>query len=223
MLAVKIKICGITNLDDAAVAADAGAHYLGFIFWPKSQRAVTATAARDIARALRARPACPTLVGVFVDESAEHMASVLDRCGLDLAQLSGDEPPALIGDPQSPLYGRSFKVLHPTSLAEALADAEWYAPPNEHGDHPSLLLDAFHPKLPGGSGLHADWQIAARVAQVVPRMMLAGGLTPQNVRQAIEEVQPFAVDVASGVESGPGRKDHGLVKEFISAVRAACQ
>lgn len=221
MSTVRVKICGITNLPDAVAAADAGADYLGFIFWPHSRRAVRVEDARAITHTLRQRNDCPALVGVFVDEPAENVATVLDSAQLDLAQLSGNEPPAMVGDPQSPLYGRSYKVLHPSSLAEAEADAEWYIPADNQPHHPSLLLDAYHPDLPGGTGLRADWQIAAHIAQVVPRLMLAGGLTPQNVSQAIRQVHPFAVDVASGVEAEPGKKDHALVEAFISAARSA--
>lgn len=218
---VKTKICGITNAEDAIVAADAGADFLGFIFWPHSKRSVDATVARGIADTLHRREERPLLVGVFVDETAQDVASVLDDCRLDLAQLSGNEPPALVGDPQSPLYGRSFKVLRPTSLAEAQADVEWYLPPQPHPSLPTLLLDAYHPHLPGGSGHRMDWTIAAQIAREVPQMMLAGGLTPANVAQAIKQVQPFAVDVASGVEATPGHKDHARVRAFIAAVQNA--
>lgn len=218
---VKVKICGITNLEDALVACEAGADYLGFIFWSRSKRSVTVPAAREIVRRVCRRMAHPRLVGVFVDQSAQAIVSVLEQCKLDLAQLSGNEPPALVGDPQSPLYGRSFKVLHPTSLAEAQADVEWYVPPEPAAEQPSLLLDAYHPELPGGSGLTMDWELAAHIARDVPQMMLAGGLTAQNVSRAIEQVRPFAVDVASGVETSPGRKDHAQVKAFISAAHNA--
>lgn len=221
MPTVRVKICGITNLPDAVAATDAGANYLGFIFWPQSKRAVDVDDVRAITQALRRRNNCPTLVGVFVDEPAEDVATILDSTHLDLAQLSGKEPPAMVGDRQSPLYGRSYKVLHPSSLAEAEADAEWYVPQDDRPQHPSLLLDAYHPELPGGTGMRADWQIAAHIAQIVPRLMLAGGLTPQNVSEAIRHVRPFAVDVASGVEAEPGKKDHTLVEAFISAARHA--
>lgn len=221
MSTVRVKICGITNLADATAAVDAGADYLGFIFWPRSKRAVSSSAAREIVQALRRRDDCPLLVGVFVDEPAEDVAAVLNSAGLDLAQLSGKEPPAFIGDPQSPLYGRSYKVLHPDSLAEAEADAEWYIPSESPPQHPSLLLDAYHPELPGGTGQRADWQIAAQLVKIVPRLMLAGGLNPQNVAEAVRRIHPFAVDVASGVEAEPGKKDHALVEAFISAAHNA--
>ena len=209
----------MTNVEDALAAAEAGADYLGFIFWPPSKRAVEADTARAIASHLRGREGRPLLVGVFVDEEAAAMAAVLDDCGLDLAQLSGDEPPALVGDPSSPLYGRSFKALQPASLPEAEAEAEWYAAPERAPVHPSLLLDAHHPTLPGGTGRRTDWQMAAKLAEQVPGMMLAGGLTPENVGEAVRRVRPFAVDVASGVEQAPGRKDREKVRAFIERAR----
>ncbi len=218
---VRVKICGLTNLQDAIYAADAGADYLGFVFWPHSKRAVAPSQVKQISAALRARPACPLLVGVFVNESAVHIARQLDHCSLDLAQLSGDEPPAMVGDPASPLYGRSYKALRPTSLAEAQADAEWYLPPEPAQGQPRLLLDANHPTLPGGSGVLADWSIAATLAHDMSGLMLAGGLSPENVRRAIHMVSPFAVDVASGVEAAPGQKDPARVFTFIDRARNA--
>lgn len=214
-----MKICGITNLNDALAAAEAGADYLGFIFWPPSARAIDTGTARAIVSHLQQRERRPLLVGVFVNEEAADMAAVLDECGLDLAQLSGDEPPALVGDPSSPLYGRSFKALKPSSLPEAEAEAEWYAAPERAAGHPSLLLDAHHPTLPGGTGRTTDWEMAARLAEQLPGLMLAGGLTPENVGEAVRRVRPFAVDVASGVEQAPGKKDHETVRTFIARAR----
>lgn len=216
---MRVKICGISNLQDALAAEEAGADFLGFIFWPPSKRAVDVETAQAIASHLRRRERRPLLVGVFVDEEAAAMAAVLEECGLDLAQLSGDEPPALVGDPSSPLYGRSFKALKPASLPEAEAEAEWYAAPERAAGHPSLLLDAHHPTLPGGTGRTTDWEMAARLAEQVPGLMLAGGLTPENVGEAVRQVRPFAVDVASGVEKAPGRKDHEKVRAFITRAR----
>jgi len=170
---------------------------------------------------LRAREDCPMLVGIFVDEIADTIAELLDSCRLDLAQLSGHETPNSIGDPDSPLFGRSFKALRPTNLAEAEAEAEWYLPPVMSPGAPSLLIDAFHPDLPGGTGLKADWAIAAELAKTTPRLMLAGGLNPENVTGAILRVRPFAVDVSGGVETQPGRKDHALVRAFIKKTKGS--
>jgi phosphoribosylanthranilate isomerase len=217
---VKVKICGLTNLEDAWAAVAAGADYLGFIFYPPRPRSVTPETVQRIASVLRSDPRCPILVGVFVDETSEQMADTLAFCGLDLAQLSGDEPPALIGDPASPLYGRSYKALRPASAAEAEAEAEWYRAP-QPGKGPSLLLDAYHPTLRGGTGQTADWAVAGRLAEGVPGLMLAGGLRPDNVAAAVKQVRPFAVDVASGVEAKPGRKDQALVQGFVANAKLA--
>jgi phosphoribosylanthranilate isomerase len=214
-----VKICGLTNLEDALAAADAGADFLGFIFYPPSKRAVTPPAVAHITAVLRRRSACPILVGVFVDETAQAMAQILDSCHLDLAQLSGRETPNIIGDPASPLYDRCYKALKPTTLAEAKAEIEWYLPPEPHPAAPTVLIDAYHPTLPGGTGRTADWAIAAALADATPGLMLAGGLNPDNVSLAIRQVRPFAVDVAGGVEAGPGRKDHALVQAFVDQVK----
>lgn len=217
MSPVKVKICGITNIEDAVAATEAGADYLGFIFWSPSKRSITVNRTCEIVRILRQREDCPRLVGVFVDETSQEVTSILERCVLDMAQLSGNEPPSFVGDPTSPLYGRSYKALRPTSLAEAQAEVEWYVPPDPNGARPSLLLDAYHPHLPGGSGRRVDWDMAAEIARDVPYMMLAGGLNAASVAEAIKKVRPFAVDVASGVESEPGRKDHAQLKAFVAA------
>ena len=221
----QIKICGITSLEDARVALEAGADYLGFILYPPSKRAVDAATTKAIVDALQQevgdQSGSPRFIGVFVNESASTMADLLDRCGLDMAQLSGDEPPALVGDRHSPLYGRSYKALRPLSLAEAEAEAEWYLPPEQPSDMPALLLDAYHPHLFGGTGQRADWTAAAHLARTISGLVLAGGLTPENVAEAVRQVQPFAVDVASGVEASPGRKAHQKVRRFIANARQA--
>lgn len=228
---VKVKICGITNLEDALVAAEAGADYLGFIFYPPSKRAISLPVAQSITAELRRAAHCPALVGVFVDETADTMAHLLDTCRLDLAQLSGSEPPGLIGDAASPLYGRAYKALRPTSFTEAEIEAEWYLPPQflagsdqfsrSSLQSPALLIDTYHPTLPGGTGQTGDWSIATRLAETVPGLMLAGGLTAENVAGAVQQVRPFAVDVASGVEASPGKKDHALVRTFIRRAKKA--
>ncbi|MEM7112054.1 MAG: phosphoribosylanthranilate isomerase [Chloroflexota bacterium] len=217
---IKVKICGITNLEDALVAMEAGADYLGFILYPPSKRAVAAKEVRCIVSHLRSLPNCPLLVGVFVDETAVHMAETLDLCELDLAQLSGDEVPSLVGDEKSAIYGRSYKALRPTSLDEAKADAEWFTPPTLFPNQPTLLIDAYHPTLYGGTGETSDWHISAELAQESPGLMLAGGLNPDNVAEAVAQVRPFSVDVASGVEASPGKKDHELVRAFIANAKS---
>lgn len=220
---MKVKICGITNLEDALVASDAGADYLGFVFYPPSSRAVDPHSVRKIAYHLLERTQRPRLVGVFVDQSAEAIAATLDYCWLDLAQLSGDEAPSLINDVASPLYGRCYKALRPLATAEAEAEAERYLPPAlpHPPSRPALLVDSYHPTMRGGTGETGDWLLSARLARNIPGLMLAGGLTVENVSEAVREVRPFAVDVASGVEASPGKKDHALVRRFIEAARGS--
>jgi len=230
---VKVKICGLTRLEDALVALEAGADYLGFIFYPPSPRAIAPDDAGHLIAQLRALPVlnpdralapgpwplAPLFVGVFVNEPPATVAAILDRCGLDLAQLSGDEPAADVVDPTSPLFGRAYKALRPRSATEAEDGAMHFAaPPNSTG--PSLLLDTPYGRLYGGSGETGDWSIAAALAARLPGLMLAGGLTPDNVAAAVARVRPYAVDVASGVESAPGRKDHALVRAFVTNARA---
>lgn len=212
----KVKICGITNLDDAVVAMEAGADYLGFNFYPPSPRSIPVDEAQQLISFLREDPKVPLLVGVFVNEKAEDIAQVMDYCDIDLAQLSGDETPNFIGDPQSPIFGRSYKAIRLRSLAEAETEAEWYMPTQRNERHPALLVDTHHANLYGGTGLTADWSIAAHLSNQVPGLMLAGGLNPANVARAVTLIRPYAVDVASGVESEPGRIDHDLVRSFIA-------
>jgi phosphoribosylanthranilate isomerase len=223
MSKVKVKICGITRLADAVAALKAGADYLGFILYPPSPRAITLARVAQITTELRqhsaltglfALPDWPLLVGVFVNEQAEDIARILDSCDLDIAQLSGDESPRIIADPTSPLYGRAYKALRPRSVEEAIAQSKNYTNlPPQPG--PRLLVDTPHDRLHGGTGQTGDWAIAARLASTFPGLMLAGGLKPENVAEAVRAVRPFAVDVAGGVEAGPGLKDHDRVRAFI--------
>ncbi|KAA3657761.1 MAG: hypothetical protein DWQ04_27160, partial [Chloroflexi bacterium] len=157
------------------------------------------------------------------------MAQTLDTVGLDLAQLSGEEVPKLIGDEGSPIYGRSYKALRPSSLAEAEADAEWYVPKennqqstinNQQLTIPALLIDTYHPTLRGGTGETGDWSMSAKLAEMIPGLMLAGGLNADNVADAVRQIRPFAVDVASGVEASPGKKDHNWVRAFIQNAKS---
>ncbi len=228
---VKVKICGITRIADGLAALDGGADYLGFILYPPSPRAITAESVaaivaslHDMRSALFARPEPPLLVGVFVNETAEGMAAVLDNCRLDLAQLSGNEAAHLLTELTSPLAGRAYKAIRPATLADALTLSTRYAMPDRtaHSPHiPQLLLDTPHAHLYGGSGQTGDWALAAELVTVMPRLMLAGGLNPDNVAQAVRQAQPYAVDVAGGVEAAPGIKDHDRVRAFISRAKTA--
>ena len=218
-MSTKVKICGLTNQEDALHAAAHGADYLGFILYPPSPRAISIAAVQSITTVLRHTHPSVSLVGVFVNETASTVAHWLDEGGLDLAQLHGDEVPWMVGAPDSPLYGRCYKALRPISLTEAEAEAEWYMPPEWPGNYPSMLIDTYHPRLRGGTGAITDWQMVAGFAQTIKGLMLAGGLTPDNVNEAVRQVQPFAVDVASGVESRPGMKDREKVSRFIAAAK----
>lgn len=232
---VRVKICGLTRLADARVALEAGADYLGFIFYPPSPRAITPSDAVHLIAQLRALmstnfdgaltpspwppPPPPLLVGVFVNEPPAEAAAILDRCGLDLAQLSGDEPASDVTDPASPLFGRAYKALRPGSSDEADGAARFAAPPGSAG--PRLLLDTPHGRLYGGTGQTGDWAFAATLAARLPGLMLAGGLTPDNVAAAVAAVRPFAVDVAGGVESAPGVKEAARVRAFVAHAKLA--
>jgi len=210
-----VKICGVTTYEDAQQAACAGADMLGLNFYPPSPRYLNPEAAQAIAQSLRAAlgAACPVLVGVFVDEAAEVVRAIAEHVGLDFAQLSGDEDPATL----QALDGLAFKAVQPADLAQALALVEAYAPLSPQDERaPSLLLDAYHPSLRGGTGAQASTEIALALAQAVPRLLLAGGLRPDNVAERVRAVRPWGVDVASGVEGTvPGRKDPHKVREFV--------
>jgi len=211
-----VKMCGITNRDDALCAVDAGADLLGFIFYPKSPRAVTVEQAAEIVAAARRRSPAVGTVGVFVNEAPEDILRALDAAGIDYAQLSGDEPAESI----LALQGRAYKALRaiPTDLTAFIPSL--HAPLSTlHAAMPDLLLDANHPALYGGSGTRADESLAATLARRY-RLLLAGGLTPDNIADAIRAVQPWGVDVSSGVEAAPGRKDHATVRTFVAAAKA---
>ncbi len=204
----RVKICGLTSAEDARAAAEAGADAVGLVFWTGSPRTVEPAAARRIAAAL---PPFVLRVGVFVDAPAAEMAQVADDVGLDLLQLHGHEPLALLGQ----LPRRALKAVHVGSQAEldqALAWAQGGA---------GLLVDARSESSPGGSGQRCDWAWARRLRERAPFVALAGGLTPENVAEALQAVEPHAVDVSSGVESAPGRKDAGRMRTFVAAVRSA--
>lgn len=206
-----VKICGITCLDDAREALKAGAHMLGFNFYPDSPRYISPTACRNLVREICHLYPQAILVGVFVNAPVETVITTLETCNLDLAQLSGDEPPA---DVQR-LGERAYKAFRPASQNEMEAMLSAYP---LHRDPPACLIDAAKPGVYGGSGTLGNWEIAHWLAQRVP-ILLAGGLTPENVRKAIEEVRPWGVDVASGVETAPGRKSAERMREFIRAAQ----
>jgi phosphoribosylanthranilate isomerase len=216
-MAALLKICGLTNAADAQLAVEVGADFLGFILYPKSPRYVTPEAIRQILAelSLGQRTSAPKTVGVFVNTPPDEIQRVLDATRLDLAQLHGDEPE----EDLVALSGRGYKAIRPPD--EAAAEGSLRFVPYAGTAAPQLLVDAYHPLLYGGSGQTGDWALAGALIPRVPRMMLAGGLTPDNVGSAVAAVHPWAVDVASGVETTPGRKDPAKVRDFAAALRAS--
>jgi phosphoribosylanthranilate isomerase len=217
-----IKICGITNTDDARAVAQAGADAVGLNFYPKSPRCVPATTARAIAEVL---PPGIVKVGLFVNAELDVVRRTAGEVGLDLVQLHGDEPPEYLGelaDAVSLPVMRAFR-WGPAGLAPIV---DYLGECRRLGCLPRLVLvDAYQPGVYGGSGTTADWPAVPAYATVpdLPPLVLAGGLTPENVAGAIAAVHPAAVDTASGVELSPGRKDAALVRAFVLAARAAME
>ena len=201
----KSKICGIKNVTDALAAMDAGADLIGFNFYPKSPRYIDVGTCRDIMSVMR-RYGHITYVGVFVNASVEEIRATIDTCGLSLAQLHGDETPEMLNT----LDGKAFKAFRGVP-----ADVNGFA----RSESPALLVDAAVKGVYGGSGVTADWSAAAELAKKYP-LLLAGGLTPENVSEAIRQVRPWGVDVASGVESASGEKDASKMKAFARAVQS---
>lgn len=216
---MKVKICGITDLENALAVAAAGADLLGFNFYKQSPRYIAVVdKATTICDGLRQElgDECPVLVGVFVNATVGDISIITNKVGLDFAQLSGDETDRMLVE----LRGMGFKSIQPMNKAMALDDVQYFSkhfPTNERA--PSLLLDAYHPKLRGGTGEQASTEVALAVKELVPRLMLAGGLNPDNVAERVAAIQPWGVDVASGVESEPGIKDIAKVNAFISAAK----
>jgi phosphoribosylanthranilate isomerase len=216
----RVKICGVTSLDDGLAAAQAGADLIGLNFYKAGPRYIDPAAAGQLASGLRATLGadCPPLVGVFVNMPLPELLAIGDQVSLDFFQLHGDEPSETLAG----LDGRGFKALRPKSLDEALAQVDGYLPfvsPDERA--PSFLLDAYHPALFGGTGEQASLEVALAVRQRVPRLMLAGGLTPENVEDRVAAIRPWGVDAASGVENGnPRRKDHERIRAFVHAAQS---
>jgi phosphoribosylanthranilate isomerase len=204
---IRIKICGMTELDDALHAVDCGADALGFVFFAGSPRAVTEKRARAIIAAL---PPLVTVVGLFVNEDPGIVRRIADHCGLDVIQYHGDESPETVGlSPRRAI--RALRVRNDAFLQEM-----------EEYPSSGLLLDAWVAGTFGGTGVQCNWTIAAKMAKK-RAVILAGGLTPENIAEAIQTVHPYGVDVCSGVESSPGRKDHQKVAAFIRAARIAAE
>jgi phosphoribosylanthranilate isomerase len=201
----RVKICGITSAEDARVAVEAGADALGFVFVPGTPRFVPPEVAERIVGGL---PPFVTAVGVFVDQPLDEVLGISTRCGLHAVQLHGDEP-------------EEFSRRLPLTVIKALRvrDSESLRPIATYPAH-AFLLDAFVEGQAGGTGSPVSWDLASQ-ATGHALIILSGGLRPENVGQAIRRVRPYGVDVSSGVEEAPGRKDHKKVREFIAAVRRA--
>lgn len=200
-----LKICGITNLEDALRATELGADALGFVFYPPSPRWVDKETAREIIEAL---PRDVIKVGLFVDEPKGKVEEVAAYCRLGMFQFHGNETPDYCA-----MFGRrvikAFRIRDEGSLVFIPDyDVDFY------------LLDAYNPDVPGGTGQTFNWDLALRTKEFGKPVILSGGLTPENVISAIKKVSPFGVDVSSGVEASAGKKDHKKLKEFIEKVKS---
>lgn len=208
-MTTQIKICGVTNLDDALMCARAGANFLGLNFYEPSPRSVDVATARDISDGVRAgfNLEC---VGVFVNQDKDEIKRIMREARLDIAQLHGDETAVEC----LALRERDVRIIKALRVGQSfkIDEAREYADVCE-----AVLLDAYNKTLYGGSGATFDWKIARAVKSFAPRLFLAGGLKPANVADAIKQVAPFAVDTASGVEASPRAKDKNLVRAFIEA------
>lgn len=205
-MATKIKICGLTNLEDAQKCEDLGADFIGFVFFDKSPRVISKDTAKTIIEKLHGSS---LKVGLFLDQDINFVKNQAGGLHLDFIQLHGDESPGYVGE-----LKRDFKIIKSFkikkgfdfSVLDSYEAADYY------------LFDTFKQGIPGGTGITFDWKVLEGKSFNKP-FFLAGGLTPKNVKKAIEIVRPFVVDVASGVESKPGKKDHRLLEEFINAAK----
>lgn len=206
---VRVKICGLTNAEDARAAADLGADALGFIFYPKSPRYLTPAAAAAIIREL---PPFVVKVGVFVDESAERIVQIARDAGIDSIQLHGNESPGLCEALRREHFNvvKAFRIQDQSSLAQVQSYRV-----------SACLLDSYVPGQLGGTGARFNWDLAIQTKSFGVPMILAGGLDPENIADAVSKVAPYGVDVSSGVESAPGRKDLAKVRDFIIRAKQA--
>ncbi len=201
----RVKVCGIRTPEEARAAADAGADAVGFVFWPPSRRYVDPQEAAHIAQVL---PPFVVRVGVFVNEPPEGVEEVARRVGLDAVQLHGDEPPEVCAR----IPRRVIKAIRVRDAGSLKAAAAYSVS--------ALLLDTYAPDTYGGTGRSFDWSLVEAIRYLRCPLILSGGLTPENVGEAIRRVRPYGVDVSSGVETG-GRKDPEKIRAFVAAVRRA--
>lgn len=210
---VRIKICGITNIDDALAAARIGADAIGFNFYPKSPRYIEPEEAQRIAQAL---PDRVLRVGVFVNEDIARVWEIVSEARLQAVQLHGDETPEYC----AALRVNSSDSGRPVKLIKALRVGDGFHPDQiAHYRADAILLDAASPEAYGGTGRSFDWDVARRAKRFVRELFLAGGLNPASVGRAIAQVQPDWVDVCSSLESAPGKKDRQALEAFVRAVR----
>jgi len=202
---VAVKICGITDYEDASIAVELGAGALGFIF-ADSPRQITPQKARDI---IRAMPPFVKTVGVFVDEGPAAIKEMIHYCGLDLVQLHGDESPDLCCE-LMPYTIKALRIKDESSLRTSRI---------YQGKVRALLLDTYSKDKAGGTGKTFNWQLAIKIKKLGIPIILAGGLGPANIDGAVSTVRPYAVDVNSGVEERPGKKSHTLMKDLMEKVR----
>lgn len=202
---VRVKICGITNVADAVAAVDAGADALGFMFFENSKRHVSSAVAAEIIREL---PPFVSKVGVFVNPSADFVHDAIATSGIDTLQFHGEEPPEFCVQFALKVI-KAFRVRNSESLRECLS----------YLNH-AWLLDSFVEGAHGGTGTSFNWDAAVEATRFSRMVILAGGLKVETVADAIRKVRPYAVDVSSGVESAPGKKDHSKVRDFIMAAKA---
>ena len=201
---VKVKVCGMTSLKDALNAVEGGADAVGFIFYKKSPRSVTMKTVREIVLEL---PPFVDTVGVFVDETAEQINKIADYCNLDIIQLHGDESPIFCKKIRRKVI-KAFRIKDMQSVKKLSSFQV-----------SGFLLDTFSENLHGGTGKVFDWNLALPAKKFGP-VIMAGGLTPNNVQQAVRQIRPYGVDVCSGVESEPGIKDHKKVRAFLNNAKA---
>jgi phosphoribosylanthranilate isomerase len=217
-----IKICGMTNLEDALTAVDAGADAVGFVFYEKSPRNITAEAASEVVRKL---PQPVEKVGVFVDAGCDSIRRAVDQAGLTAVQLHGkNSMNSVWQDSRSAIESVGVRKLIPVIPASALLDGGIFTSESAREKLFALLIDAELKGASGGTGATFDWEATqGMVRSIALRLpvIVAGGLTPFNVGEAIKLFQPFGVDVASGVEASPGKKSPEKVRDFVSAVRNA--
>ena len=205
---VRVKICGVTKPEDVKLAAELGAHALGLNFHPESPRCLSPAAAADLVRRI---PPFVATVGVFVNWEAEPVLALCQALGLTSAQLHGDEPPPVVES-----IARRLAVIKALRVGQGTTGSEF----SRFRSATAFLLDTAVSGQYGGTGVTGNWH-AARTAAQKQRIILAGGLTPENVGEAIRIVRPYAVDVASGVEARPGKKDPGKLRTFFEEVARA--